>query len=76
MAYDLERLTGFIEDVRDGVGGPVLRDAMRCPRCAGPIRCDIRPQASTLTCVCAADVTHYRWYGVYTRLPDWLGVDP
>ena len=75
MAYDLERLTGFIEDIRGGDGGSYLRDAMRCPRCAGPIICDIQRQASTLTCVCAADAAHYRWYGVYTRLPDWLGAD-
>jgi hypothetical protein len=72
MAYELERLTGFIEDIRGGDGGPGLATLMWCPTCAGPIRCVIDALASTLTCVCPADPTHYRWYGVYMRLPRWL----
>jgi hypothetical protein len=72
MAYELERLTGFILDIRGGDGSPGLTNLMRCPACAGPIQCTIDVLASTLTCVCSADPGHYRWYGVYTQLPRWL----
>lgn len=75
MAYELERLTGFIEDIRGGDGGPYLRAAMRCPTCTGPIACVVDLVTSTLTCSCVCDQAHYRWYGVYTRLPNWLLVD-
>lgn len=76
MAYELECLTGFIEDIRGGDGGPGLAALMRCPACAGPIRCIIDALASTLTCVCSTDPAHYRWYGVYARLPHWLAPVP
>lgn len=75
MAFDLERLTGFILDLCGGDGGPALRAAMRCPVCAGPIACRIRQTASTLTVSCITDTAHFHWRGVYLGLPGWLRSD-
>jgi hypothetical protein len=75
MAFELERLTGFLLDLCGGEGGPGLRAAMRCPSCAGPVTCRIDAMAFTLTCSCATVPDHYRWRGIYHRLPVWLHSD-
>lgn len=75
MAYEVERLTGFLLDLCGGEGGPSLRAAMRCPACAGPVACTIDSVATTLVCVCVSFPDHYRWRGIYDRLPVWLQSD-
>lgn len=71
MAYEYEKLIGFINDLVAGVGGKDMARYVDCPKCGAPLTITIVDD-DEITLVCPVEAQHLQWHGFYENLPAWI----
>ncbi len=71
MAYEYERLMGYVADLVGGDGTRQMAKYIDCPKCGSPLDI-IVVDDDEITLTCTRDAAHMSWHGFYEHLPAWI----